>query len=74
MVLKEANVGKEVKIIGYSGGQHLDEKLRQLGLVPGDKIRIIRKAPFHGPLLVEIRDREIALGCGIASKIEVEEI
>lgn len=48
-------------------------KLRSIGFMPGDCARVIRHAPFGGPVLLEVEGREIALGHGIAQKIEVEE-
>ena len=74
MVLLEAAPGMTVRITGYHSGENLEGKLRQLGLMPGDPVRILRKAPLQGPLLLEIGGREIALGVMIAALIDVEEI
>ena len=74
MVLLEAAAGSTVRITGYHSGEGLEGKLRQLGLLPGDPVRILRKAPLQGPLLLEIGGREIALGVTIAALIDVEEI
>ncbi len=61
-----------VTITGYAGGKGLEGKLRQHGVFPGDRARIVRRAPLGGPLLVEVDGREIVLGRGIAEKILVE--
>ena len=50
----------------------LERRLRMIGLYPGDCIRILRLAPFDGPLLIEAHEREIALGHQIAGWIMVE--
>ena len=63
-----------VRVIAIHGGKGLEAKLRQLGLLPGDMARVLRQAPFGGPLLIEIEGRSIAIGRGIAAKIEVEEM
>ena len=73
MDLLQVDNGKWVKVLRYAGGGGLDLKMRSMGLLPGDYARVIRQAPFGGPVLVEIDGRSIALGRGIASKIEVEE-
>lgn len=62
-----------VRVIDIKGGRGIEDKLRQLGLLPGDTARILFQAPFRGPTLVEIQGRAIALGRGIAARIEVEE-
>ncbi len=72
MVLIEAQSGASIRIESFQTGKGLAAKLRQLGLVPGDVARVVRHAPFQGPILLEINGREIALGRTIAAKIQVE--
>ena len=50
----------------------MELKLRQLGLLPGDLARVMRHAPFGGPIMIEVNGRTIALGKGVAAKIAVE--
>ncbi len=52
----------------------MQRRLAQLGFLPGNRVRIIRSAPFRGPLLLEVEGREIVLGRGIAAHIIVEYI
>ncbi|MCJ7717653.1 MAG: ferrous iron transport protein A [Anaerolineales bacterium] len=61
----------QVKIISFEGGKGLSSKLRQLGLMPGDRITISKRAPFNGPILIEANGRSVAIGRGVARKIEV---
>ena len=72
MFLIEAQNGTSIRIESYNTGDGLAAKLRQLGLVPGDIAKVIRHAPFRGPILLNINGREIALGRTIAAKIKVE--
>ena len=72
MTLIQVETGKTVRIMSFKGGVGLEHKLRQLGLVPGDNARVLRHAPFGGPILVEVEGRSIALGRGVASKVIVE--
>lgn len=46
----------------------------QIGFLPGNSARIIRKAPLKGPLLIEVDGREIVIGRNVARHILVEEI
>ena len=62
----------QVEIVSCKGGRGMSSKLRQLGLMPGDRITVIKRAPFNGPLLVEANGRTVALGRGVAGKIEVK--
>ena len=70
--LLEIHPGTSVRVIDFDGGVNLRSKLTQYGIYPGDRLRLLRKAPLGGPLLVECNDREIALGRGVADKIIVE--
>ena len=72
MNLLDVSNGDCVKVTRFEAGMGLDIKLRSLGILPGDIAKVIRQAPFGGPILVEIHGREIALGRGVAKKIEVE--
>ena len=70
--LLQIQPGASVRVIDFDGGVNLRSKLTQYGIFPGDRLRLLRKAPLGGPLLVECNEREIALGRGVADKIIVE--
>jgi len=72
MNLLNVKNGKWVRVTNFRGGRGMQRRLAQLGFLPGNKVRIIRAAPFHGPLLLEVEGREIVLGRGVASHIIVE--
>jgi len=71
--LTQIETHKTVKILRIEGDRGLQDKLRQLGILPGDIASIIRHAPFGGPVLIEVGGREIALGQQIAFNILVRE-
>ena len=71
--LVDVEKGRQVKIASFEGGHGMMTKLNRFGIYPGDLARVLRHAPFHGPVLLEVRGMEIALGRGIASLIMVEE-
>jgi ferrous iron transport protein A len=70
--LLQISPGNSVRVVDFEGGVHLRSKLTQYGIYPGDCLRLLRKAPMGGPLLVACNEREIALGRGVADKIIVE--
>lgn len=70
--LLQVPIGATLRICGFEGSRTITTKLRQYGLFIGDKVTIVRQAPFSGPLLLEANGREIALGRGIAAKVFVE--
>ena len=70
--LLQVNNGNWVRVIKVAGGIGMERRLAQLGFLPGNKVRIIRSAPFHGPLLLDVEGREIVLGRGVANQVMVE--
>jgi ferrous iron transport protein A len=64
----------EAKIISLEGGQEFQSKLRIMGIREGQKIKIISKQPFRGPLTIAINGCQMTLGRGMAHRIIVEEL
>ena len=74
MKLLDAPKNTMVLVLDYEGGKGVGFKLRQLGLCPGRKVKILRYAPLGGPVMIDIDGRSVALGRGIASRVKVEVI
>ncbi len=74
MKLLDAPKNKSVRIVNYKGGAGVDFKLRQLGISPGKQVRVLRYAPMGGPIMVDVEGRSVALGRGIAARVQVEVI
>lgn len=70
--LDQVQEGKKVKVIELKGGRSVRQRLAEMGVYPGDIVRIVRSSVFGGPLLIDIRGNEVAIGRGVAQKIEVE--
>jgi Fe2+ transport system protein FeoA len=46
--------------------------LNNLGIHIGDWLTVVERAPFRGPVLVEINGSRLAIGRGVAAKIRVD--
>ena len=68
--LLEVPIGETVLLLSVDDS--LKAKLVQYGLHVGDSLQVLRVAPLGGPLLVNVNDREVALGRAVAEKIFVE--
>lgn len=66
--------GKRVKILKISGGKGIRQHLQCLGIHIGDVVTLKKSSFWGGPVLLEINGYDVALGKGVASKIEVEEV
>ena len=65
--------GQEAWVVGLRGGRSLCQRLAELGLTPGQPVRIL-SAGRGGPVLVEVRGSRIALGRGMAAKVLVRRL
>ncbi len=74
ITLADAPEGRMVKVINIRGGWGVRQRLSQLGIYPGDIIRVVRSGAFRGPVYIDVNGNGIAIGRGVASHIEVEEV
>ncbi len=71
MRLIDVKEGKSVRVKEICGGIGLRNRLAAIGIYPGGTIKVVKSPP--GPMIIEVAGSRIAIGKGMASKIEVEE-
>jgi ferrous iron transport protein A len=59
-------------VILIDGGHGIRAHLNTLGIHVGDWLTVVERAPFRGPVLVEVNGTRVAIGRGIASKVSVD--
>lgn len=69
MPLTMAAPGQLVRLVHVQGGQSGRQRLAELGLTPGVEMSVMQDA--EGPLLICVRETRIALGRGLAHKVQV---
>lgn len=74
MTLDKTRAEQKLRIVRIHGGHGVRERLYQLGLFEGTDIVVKQNSRLGGPLLIECGGSRIALGRGMAQKIDVEEI
>ena len=72
MTLDQVQEGAVVVVKSLFGGFGFRRRLMALGIYPGERLRVIKSGFFGGPILVEVRGSEVAIGRGAASRVEVE--
>ena len=70
--IRELKGGKYGKIRFIRGGHKVLQRLLDMGLTPGTRIRVLKVAPMEGPIEVSVRGSKLAIGQDIASKVFVE--
>jgi Fe2+ transport system protein FeoA len=70
--LYQADGHTSLKVLSIQGGWRTRRCFNQMGIHAGDRVRILRKAPFGGPLVIENRGTQVAVSKQLAEKIKVE--
>jgi len=72
MTLDAVQTRHPARVILIEGGHGVRSHLNTLGIHIGDWLTWVERAPFRGPVLVEVNGTRVAIGRGIASKVMVE--
>ena len=72
LFLTDLELGQKGEIISIMGGLMVTKRLADLGLISGTRVKVIKKAPFSGPIKIEVLGSRLVLGRGLASKILVK--
>ncbi len=70
--LTDMESGQKGKVVRIQGGQGLRARLGALGIRPGVSITKISGQIMRGPIIVRIGATRIAIGFGMARRVEVE--
>jgi len=66
--------GTTARVESFAGGRRARMRIMQLGINPGDVIKVLSIGPFGGAIYIEnvSNGTRVAIGRGIASKIIVK--
>ncbi len=70
--LKDLRTGEGGTIVNIDGGRGMVNRLVALGVRPGRKIVKLNSGFMHGPVTIEVDRTQIAIGFGMAVRIQVE--
>jgi len=70
--IRELKGGKFGKISFIRGEHKVLQRLLDMGLTPGTRIKVVKVAPMDGPVEVAVRGSKLALGQDIACNVFVE--
>ncbi len=70
--LVEMRNGEKGEIVSMDTGACAEKRLEGLGLTPGTAVKIMRSAPFSGPVEIYVRDSRLVIGQGMAAKVFVK--
>jgi Fe2+ transport system protein FeoA len=62
----------DLRILLISGGWEIRRSFNRMGIHAGDRVRILRRAPFGGPLVVDNAGTRVAISRELAEKIRAQ--
>lgn len=73
MKLKKMKVGENGTVSNFStSDSHYRQKLLRMGLTRNAEFSVVRKAPFGGPIEIEVKGSRLVLRSDEADALEVE--
>lgn len=72
--LRDLPKGKKGLIAFIRGGKNVVKRLADMGLTHNTEIKVLKSAPFGGPVKIAVRGSELVIGRGIALKIFLQRV
>lgn len=72
IAISKLEENQEGKVAFIRGDNKILRRLLDMGLTPGTRISISRRAPFKGPIEISVRGSKLALGEEVAGNVFVE--
>lgn len=69
--LSDLSSGQSGLVRGLHGGRGFKARLAALGFTPGAQVTMVRNGA-HGPVIVSVRETQIALGRGQAQRVLIQ--
>lgn len=73
MILSEAEKNTDLTVTKVTGEPRVTKRLRELGVAPGGRLRVVRFSPLKSSVLVEVLGSLLAVRLDAARGIEVTE-
>ncbi len=73
MTLEHVDLRQRARVVEIDGGRGVRSHLASLGIRVGDWVVVVERAPFKGPVLVEVGGSRVAIGRGVAGKIRIDD-
>jgi len=72
MTLAELSVGQSATVLSIDGGDEMIFRLAELGLIAGQRVTLLKTAPFGDPIEIRLMNYDLCLRKKAASSISIE--
>jgi len=69
--LNSLDVGHEATVLEVGGSRPMQRRLMEMGILPGTRVRLVRKSSLHGIVELEVRDCNLTLRSHEAGRLAV---
>lgn len=69
--LIDLRIGETAVVQRMDGGLRMQQQLKNLGFHEGVRITLVKRSAVGGPLMVAINGSNVAVGRGVAARIQV---
>ncbi|MFG0320360.1 MAG: ferrous iron transport protein A [Planctomycetota bacterium JB042] len=70
--LDSLSVGGEATIVDVGGARPLQRRLMEFGILPGTRVRLVRRHALQGIVELEVRDSHLTLRAHEAGRLSVD--
>ena len=70
--LTELDPNEEAEVVNINGGWVMKTRLKDLGILEGQRIKRISRVGLGGPVIILVNRAQVAIGAGMASRIMVK--
>jgi len=71
--LANVPIGATARVVNISGDAALEQRILEMGVLPGTQVKVIRQAPLGDPIEIRVMGYSLSLRRSEAACIEVEE-
>ena len=72
MTLDHLPARTPARIVSIQGGHGIQDRLGQMGIHVGDRVSVDSRGAFRGPVLMKVHGAQVAVGRGVARRVQVE--
>lgn len=72
--LSQLLVAQTARVVAVEGGGSMAVRLLEMGLTPGTRVALIKRAPMGDPLEVQVRGYHVSLRRSEAQRVRIEAV
>jgi Fe2+ transport system protein FeoA len=70
--LADVPIGGSARVVGVSGDAALEQRILEMGLIPGAVVKVIREAVLRDPIEIKLMGYNLSLRRSEAKCVEIE--